>query len=134
MNIKELIAKAEAGDAQAQCKLGAFYFNGEGVAQDLKKSEYWYLKAAEQGDANAQFSLGDHYFEGDFIQDDSLAVFWWKKAANQNHADALYNLGYCYWDGYGVEQNVETAKQLWLKAKALGHEVAAYNLKERFDL
>ncbi|MDE5548533.1 MAG: sel1 repeat family protein, partial [Clostridia bacterium] len=83
--INELIAKAEAGDAEAQNKLGGCYAKGEGVAQDYAKSLYWCTKAAEQGLAKAQTNLGScYYFGRGVVQDYTKAVYWYKKAAEQN--------------------------------------------------
>ena len=49
--------EAEEGDAEAQCKLGWCYENGNGVAKDLAEAVKWYRKAAEQGNADAQTAL-----------------------------------------------------------------------------
>ena len=37
----ELVKKAEAGDAKAQCNLGICYADGKGVAQDEKVKVKW---------------------------------------------------------------------------------------------
>ena len=40
--------RAEAGEPWAQLRLGIFYENGWGTSKDIKKAEYWYLKAITQ--------------------------------------------------------------------------------------
>jgi len=45
-------AKAEKGDAQAQCNLGLCYEEGAGVAKDAAEAVKWYRKAADQGHAS----------------------------------------------------------------------------------
>ena len=57
--IQELQQKAEAGDAEAQYKLGNRYYYGTFVEKDYGKAVYWYTKAAEQGDVAAQISLAE---------------------------------------------------------------------------
>ncbi len=47
---------AEQGSVRAQARLGYFYANGIGVAQDEAEAVRWYRKAAEQGYAEAKAS------------------------------------------------------------------------------
>ena len=49
-----LIAKAQAGDPQAQNELGLQYSNNK----DYAKAKEWYEKAAMQGDVAAHHNLG----------------------------------------------------------------------------
>ena len=48
---KELKERAKAGDAQAQCALGSFYYKGGG--NPSSKAVKWFRKAAEQGHSGA---------------------------------------------------------------------------------
>lgn len=101
--VEELIAKAEAGDADSENRLGSCYETGDGVAIDHIEALKWYRKAAEQGFAPAQANLGSYYFIGDVVARDlSEAVKWYRKAAEQNDATAQYQLGACYAMGWGV--------------------------------
>ncbi len=83
-----LRAKAEGGDARAQCELGkCLPFN------DAPESAKWFLKSAEQGDAEAQYFLGRWYCSGQGVPKDSTkAVEWYRKSAEQGNADAQYEL------------------------------------------
>jgi TPR repeat protein len=58
---------AEQGHAEAQFKLGAMYFSGDGVPRDDAGAVKWYRMAAEQGHAEAQADL-------DFMLENGLAV------------------------------------------------------------
>ena len=49
---------ARSGSLSAQSMLGDMYYNGNGVARDLKKSWAWYKLAAEGGDAASKNMLG----------------------------------------------------------------------------
>ena len=53
--------KAEAGDADAQYKLGDMYESGYGVVLDYVEAEKWYSLAAEAGDTHAQEKLEENY-------------------------------------------------------------------------
>lgn len=46
MKIKESEAYAEQGDAKAQFKLGACFYNGTGVEQDYNKAFEWFFKSS----------------------------------------------------------------------------------------
>ena len=79
----ELVEKAEAGDANAQCILGWCYKNGQGVGKDEKEAVKWYTKSAEQGNAAAQYNLGVSYKEGTGVGKDAKeAVKWFTKLTN----------------------------------------------------
>jgi TPR repeat protein len=49
-----LLAKAEAGSAEAQHALGNKYYRGDGVRRDYSQAEFWYRKAAEKGNPDSQ--------------------------------------------------------------------------------
>ena len=55
---EDVKAKAEMGDAQAQCDIGGCYRTGAGVTQDAAEAVKWYRKAAAQGLAEARNALG----------------------------------------------------------------------------
>ena len=85
----ELVQKAEAGDAYAQCNLGYCYATGAGVGKDEKEAVKWYTKSAEQGVAGAQTNLANCYRDGAGVKkDEKEAVKWYTKAAEQNYEEA----------------------------------------------
>ena len=45
---------AKQGDADAQIALALLYYDGKGVAKDIKKAKYWCKKSAEQGNTEAK--------------------------------------------------------------------------------
>ncbi|MBT4906269.1 MAG: sel1 repeat family protein [Rhodospirillaceae bacterium] len=49
---------AAAGEASAQFHLGALYFEGRGVRQDLAQARRWLRAALDQGQERARFLLG----------------------------------------------------------------------------
>src|SRR6266481_4879312 len=65
--LEEVKAKAEAGDADSEYRLGLCYYNGEGVAKDFSEAVKWFRKSAEQGFAQAQGYLGRCYLRGEGV-------------------------------------------------------------------
>ena len=131
----ELVQKAEAGDAKAQCALGD-YFKGRNINEAFK----WYTKSAEQGNAEGQYSLGNCYDFGEGIkQDKGKAVELFTKSAEQGNADAQYALRnyYCLKaDEYirtpdnlpRIEEARKMAKEWCLKAAEGGNRHAQRTL------
>jgi len=55
---KEYLPLAEAGNAEAQNRLGRMYLYGQGRISNLDKAVYWYTKAASQGFVYSIATLG----------------------------------------------------------------------------
>jgi TPR repeat protein len=70
----ELHRLAEHGDTDAQSRLGALYYNGEGVPQDYAAAAKWFRLAAEQGNPEAQNNLGMLYADGTGVTQDKLML------------------------------------------------------------
>ncbi len=98
---------ADEGNSDAQLNVGTLHDTGQGVPQDHRQADAWYLKAANQGNADAQFALGMDYStgQGGVPQDDGEAAAWFRKAADQGNADAQWCLGEMYENGEGVPQD-----------------------------
>jgi hypothetical protein len=121
---------AEAGDAEAQFKLGALYANGKRVKQDSKAAARWLRKAAKQGWAAAQTLLGWCYAGGNGVgKDMAEAMQWYSAAAEAGDTDAMCSLADIYASGEpGIEQNTQ-AMLIWYETAAnLGHPKAQYML------
>jgi TPR repeat protein len=105
-DVKNLRRQANAGDAEAQNRLGLLYAKGQGAPQNYHEAAKWYRKAAGQGFADAQYNLGVMYANGQGVpQDDAESARWYRKAADQGDAGAQYNLGLMYFNGQGVPQD-----------------------------
>lgn len=110
--------QAEAGDAEAQFRLGHYLqVGGQGVTKDEKESFKWSRKAAEQGHALAQYNLALSYANGEGVaKDEKQAVQWFSKAAEQGYAVAYVELGSCYYNGSGVDKDEKKAVQCYRNA------------------
>lgn len=121
---------AEAGDAEAQFKLGALYANGKGVEQDSKIAAKWLRKAAKQGWMAAQTLLGWCYAGGNGVsQNMAEALEWYSAAAEQGDTDAMCSLADIYSSGQpGIEQNIQAMLTWYETAANAGHPKAQYML------
>jgi TPR repeat protein len=112
---------AQAGNAEAQYRLGVMYAEGRGVAPNDAEAALWFERAAEQGEPMAQYNIGASYAEGSGVHKDmATAAKWFRRAADQGVALAQLNLGLLYANGAGVPQdNVEALKWIDLAIYAL---------------
>jgi TPR repeat protein len=124
-----LLAKANAGNADAEFRVGAQYELGAHVRKDPVQAADWYRKAAEKGEVRAQHSLGVLYEFGTGVKADySTAAEWYRKAAERGFAPAQFSLGLCYVHGKGVPQDFDKALSWYLKAAAQKNSDALLNL------
>ncbi len=85
----ELAPLAESGDADAQCKVGFLYLNGQGVPLDYTEADKWLRQSAQQGYAEAQFHLAMNYDLGRGVPKDVIQSYIWSTlAANQGYRAA----------------------------------------------
>jgi len=127
--LTEIKARAEAGNAKAQCDLGVAYENGVGVLEDQQEAAKWFRKAAEQGNAKAQNNLGGMFHTGRGVsQDNKEAVKWFRMAAEQGDMRAEFNLGLMYSKEEGVTRDYDEAAKWYHKAAEQGYAAAQHNL------
>lgn len=119
-------ARAAAGDADAQLKLGLRYAEGDGVIQNDKEATKWFALAAKQGQTEAQYHYGLALLKGHGVVQDYRAAFSWiEKAAKSGYPKAQYSLGELYRYGTGTLLDKPRA-YLWFNlAAAQGVEAAA---------
>lgn len=94
LKLKKLIEKANAGDPEALCKLGDYYYNKycnkDALHEGKIKAAELYRKSADKGYAEAQYNLGKCYYFGKGVpRDRAEAVKWFQKAALRGHAKAV---------------------------------------------
>ncbi len=73
--VSELEAKAEAGDAEAQCRLGIAWLRGDGREKNYISAVRLLRKAAEAGSSEAQIELGMMYYAGKGVYKDSISAY-----------------------------------------------------------
>lgn len=123
--LRELYARATAGNADAQLNLANLFLNGQELEQDSAEAAKWFRLAAKQGNAQAQFKLGMMYDIGSGVaKNQAEAAGWYRAAAERGLAIAQLNLGVAYADGEGVSKDdVEAAR--WIRLAALQGELQA---------
>lgn len=121
--IKEI---AETGvkykDGNSYKILGYLYQNGFGVKKNERVAEKYYLKAIELGnliDNLVYWYLGNLYFYGGKrVQNNEKALKNYLIASDYYEASA-YEVGLIYENGYGVDIDIEKAKEYYKKASGM---------------
>ena len=119
--LSRTLARAQAGDIEAQDGLGAMYGTGDRVPQDYAQAAIWFRKAAEQGDAFGEYALGTLYENGEGLpKDPTLAFQWYHKAADQGYPEAEKSIGLYYYLGDGPVPKDYIEAYFWLDLAAAG--------------
>jgi tetratricopeptide (TPR) repeat protein len=118
---------ADKGDATAMERLGMYYAEGFGVAQNYAKAREWLEKAANKGDTDAMLKLGLLYTRS---QDWAKARQWFKKGADNGNERAMVSIGMLYESGQGVAQNFAEARGWYEKAADKGESTATGHLDQ----
>jgi hypothetical protein len=94
----ELLLKAgELGSAEAYNDLGYSYYNGDGVAVDMKKAKHYYELAAMGGSVPARYNLGANEYEaGNYQRAYKHCII----AASMGDDDSLKAVKSGYMDGH----------------------------------
>ncbi len=130
---RDLWARANSGDADAQNELGCTCYTGQGVSIDYAEAFRWFQKAAGQGNAFGQQNLAICYEYGNGIEKDmSMARDWYRKAADQGHPGAQYRLGEIYYRGNGVSKAYVQAFMLFQLSAAQGYVAALDRMGDCF--
>ncbi len=134
---RNLISRAERGNAQAQFDLAAAYHQGtRGLPQDAAQARSWFSKAADQGHALAQANLGNYHRQGlgGLTPDDAAAAVWYARAAAQEIPAAQANLGMFYAAGRGgLPKDDRQAARLYSLAAEAGEPSAVYALGQFYE-
>lgn len=157
MTVKQCIAGAKKGKADAQIELALRYFDGKGVKKDSEKALDYALKSAMQGNGKALYflscievnvfksQLGYSYVklaaEKGYVLaqvqmgmikytegDYAQSYQWHLKAAKQGYLQSCYECGLFLLTGDGVEQNLEEAVRWYRIAAEGGHMRAQFEL------
>ena len=90
---KDLIKRANKGEAEAQFRLGKIYYDSKDYTQAL----HWFTKSAEQGNYNGLSAMGTLYRNGHGVtQDFNKAIVFFIKAYNKGNEKVASSLAHCY--------------------------------------
>jgi len=129
---RDVITRAESGDARAQTEAALAFLKGDGVDADPMAAIRWSQTAAAQGDANAQFILASLYADG--VKPNPQRAFqWYSTAAARGNAKAMHNLAMAYLNGQGVEKDTAAAINWLVKAANGGYRDSAFDLAVLYE-
>jgi TPR repeat protein len=127
--MRELLAKAQEGDAAAQVEAGKIYREGrKDIPADYFKAYEWLHKASQQGNTEAMYQIGNMYHNGEIGPLDlmlyagtrgpsnynySKATSWYLEAALLNYAKAQYALSQL-----SAERGFDDGHYVWLHKAA----------------
>ncbi|AYD00182.1 SEL1-like repeat protein [Neorhizobium sp. NCHU2750] len=135
--VKELEARAKAGEADAAFVLGDMFDQGSnGVTRDLVIALDWYHHAAKLGHGDAMNNIGSMYEHGDgpLKIDLDKARDYYEKGTKAGCGTAANNLGHFYAKGVaGLKQNQRKAFKLFRKGAGWGDGNAMIGLGLRYE-
>ncbi len=121
-----LVEQAEAGDREAQYRLGLRYEAGDGVAIDMTAAAGWYARAAEAEHTEAMFRLSGLMLHGQGMAPDrDGALDMLRAAAALDHRKSQFTLGLLLLQGDRVPVNPQEAEKWLVEAAMAGHGEAA---------
>lgn len=99
---RELLAAAEAGDAEAQYKIAGLYSDKTSVYKNWNKAFSYYLQAAEGGYIDAMMKVAVLYYVGLGCggKDTAKEQYWYRKAMEAGSDMAIYCLADALDQGY----------------------------------
>lgn len=121
--LKELVSKAESGDAEAQYWVAVDSESGLRLEMDSEKATQWLLKSAEGGFAPAQRKYGLMFAHSD----SQVGRQWLLAAAEQGDAEAQMWLGAADDEGWFGAPDVQGALK-WYRMAAEAGQVDAQML------
>ncbi len=127
--ISELQARATAGDADAQIRLGLQLAHNDGAKPDYAGAAHWFEAAAKSGSLEAQYDLGVMTADGLGVKRDPIgAAILFMNAAAGGFAQAEYRIGAAYQDGVGVPRSATFAAMWYERAARHGVRHAQFAL------
>ncbi len=132
--VQQLVARADAGDAQAQAKLALAYLRGEGVQSDAAAAARWSTPAAEAGLPIAQYLLGTLYGQGEGVKSDPARAFrLFQAAATRGNLKAMHNLAIAYAQGQGTAKDEAKAADWFTRAAEHGYVDSEFDLAVLYE-
>jgi TPR repeat protein len=130
VELKELISKAQSGDAQAQYWVGIKCQEGQLESTDPKEAPTWFLKSAQQGFAPAQRTYGKLVANNNPPEGER----WLLRAAERGDADAEMWLGAAYEQNWFGTVDLQESIKWYRKAAEAGQVDAQMLLGNRYEM
>lgn len=123
------LMSAELGFSSAQVAIGNNLLFGLGIEKDVARGEKYLALASEQGIGYASFLLAEHYLSANTnrLTDQARVLSFYKKGIEQGEHRAMQRLAWLLTEGEMIQQDLDEALTLNIRAAELGNEFAAYN-------
>ncbi|MBL4601898.1 MAG: sel1 repeat family protein, partial [Emcibacteraceae bacterium] len=130
-NEKGLLTRANAGDKEAQFKLGAYYHEkGDQHPEAVK----WYAAAGNNGHSEAAFRMaGEYTSDGEITKDVAKAIIWFKKSADLGFTDAQIQLANIYFNKKAGFLNYKEGLKYYRIAAAKNDPAAQFALGRAYS-
>lgn len=127
--LRELLPLADAGNIEAQFKVGRIYYRNKAVPRDIEKSILYYKRAASAGFVLAQYNLGNVLIK-EKGPNKSVAdgIKWLDRAAASGYLPAMFNLGVYHDFGEFMPIDYRTALLWYRRAAEKNYATAQLNL------
>lgn len=119
--LKQLQARAKAGEPDACFFLGNFFWQGRLLPKDTKAALELWRTAAKKDQVAAMWNLGSRLQTGEegVPKDLKEACMWLEKAAAKGHPKAVNRLAKLYEEGDGVPKDLAKAEAFYEQAITL---------------
>ena len=125
--LRNYMAAAEKGHAPAMTRIGEYYLNGIGVAEDAAEAFRWFEKAAEQNEPKALYYLGLAYIDGKGVERNLETGFdYVHRSAMAGLPEGQVMLATCYMDGIGTAEDPELGFAWYRRAAEQGNADGAF--------
>lgn len=132
-NFYRLLLSANLKSRFAQYRLGWYYYESEEIERDVKRSLFWFKKAAKLKDRDACNWLGVIYSREKIGKEHKRkAIKYYKKGTKLGCPIATYNLANRFEYGNGVQKNTDKYIKLLTKSAEAGYGVAMFALAQEF--
>ncbi|MBY0550332.1 MAG: sel1 repeat family protein [Candidatus Obscuribacterales bacterium] len=124
----ETLARATAGDAQAQYELGKFFQGNNSLNRSIPYSSIsWYKKAAQQNHSEAQYELGSIFLSRLVPGEPEEGVKWLTASAQAGNPSAKTMLG-AYQTNSNSSAERAAGRELLAESARAGNSRAIYSL------
>ena len=124
-HFNENIAKAFAGDSDAQFEVGMCYLLEKDVKRNYKEAYNWISKSAEQNNVRAIHMLGEFYKNGIYVSENyDKALTYYNKAADMGSAASQNEVGI----NYAKNGDFKKALSYFLKAAEKDYSSSMTNI------
>lgn len=116
---------ANGGIAEAQARLGAMFYQGQGTNRNYLAAAKWLRRAADQGDSAAFHDLSFCYYYGRGVRRDLIEAYKWMRLAElSDNRDATRHLNFMAPDlsAFNLEQALRRAREFETVKERIRHE------------